>query len=191
MSDHESSSYRYVFFPRYPDTSIGNNPIPSKPRAGAAAMSTAQWLSPNTPQQPRSGSRTLIPVYVLPENLCQVQQFVLSLGQPIVSGPIMDCYFPPEATNADNLSDVNCSDESSDPLELISVFSSLSTSTPSDHGQSSPSASTTFVSTSAQDSSIPSISHIPLHSSASPTKPLNRYYSVLVGKKTGVFWDEW
>ena len=157
-----------------------------------AATLTVQQLSPRTPQQPRSGNHTLILVYVLPEHLCQVQQSILSLSQPIVLGPTMDCYFQPEAMNTDNLSYVNCSDESSDPLELISVFSSLSTSTPSDdYMQSSPSASTAFISTSTQDSSISSISHIPLHSPAFSKKPLNCYYSVLVRKKTGVFWDEW
>jgi hypothetical protein len=180
------SCYRYVFLSQYPNASIEDSPILSKPRAGAAATSTAQQHSPNPPLQPRSGNRTLVPVYVLPEHLRQVQQFVLSLGQPIFSSPTMEDYFQPEALNTDNLSDVNCSDESSDPLELVSGFSSLSTSASNDYVRSTPSASTTvrsipaFVSTSTQDSPIPS-----------PTKPLNRYYSILVGKKTGVFWDEW
>ena len=183
----KSSSYRFALIPQYLDASIGNNPIPSK----NAATSTVQQHSPITPKQPRSHNRTLIPIYVLPEHLCQVQQFVLSLGQPIVLCPTMDAYFQHKSSNADYFSDVSCSYESSDPLDLISAFSSLSTSTSSDYVQLTPSASTTFVATSAQDLPIPSISHIPLHSSASPTKQSNRYYSILIGKKTGVFWDEW
>lgn len=160
-------------------------------QADVAATST-QHHSANSTQQPRSGNRTLIPVYVLPENLCRVQQYVLSLGQPIFSGPTVD-YCPslqPEEVNALNSPEINSSEQRSNIQELISGVSTLSVSTPSSYVSSISPVSSSHHPTLAfvSSSSIPSISNIPFSPSA--TKG-NRYYTVLIGKKTGVFWDKW
>jgi hypothetical protein len=159
----------------------------SQSQADVAATST-QHHSANSTQQPRSGNRTLIPVYVLPENLCRVQQYVLSLGQPIFSGPTVD-YCPssslqPEEVNALNSPEINSSEQRSNIQELISGVSTLSVSTPSSYVSSISPVSSSHHPTLA----FVSISNIPFSPSA--TKG-NRYYTVLIGKKTGVFWDKW
>lgn len=158
------------------------------------AATSTQHHSVNSTQPFRSGNRTLIPVYVLPENLCRVQQFVLSLGQPIFSAPTVDVCpsLQPEEVNAPN-----SPEQSSDFQELTSGFSTLSVSTSSGYVSSTPPALSSSHPSSTPAfgpiSSIPSISHIPLCASPSPRIPTkgNRYYTVVVGKKTGVFWDKW
>lgn len=196
---------------RYLDASIEKNfATPSKPRADVTSAlpppinlttkprSSHQHSAINT-EQTRRGDPALVPVYVLPEHLNTVQEFVLSLGQPLFPAPELDCdpFLQPEELNH-NSSD---GDMSSGSVELVSFFSQMSTSsltssTPaaSSSGNRASAFSPGF---SAPASSIPSASYVPLASSTSPQCPqtlhtsMNRYYCILIGKKTGVFWDKW
>jgi hypothetical protein len=122
----------------------------------------------------------LVPVYVLPEHVNAVQEFVLrlSLGQTLYKFPAPesagDPFLQPEELDNSNFSD----DDSSDSVELVSIFSQMSTSTSSPRDHASASACISQPTSSAV---------------ASPFSQMrmNKYYSILIGKKTGVFWDQW
>ena len=122
-------------------------------------------------------NRGLVPVYVLPEHVNAVQQFVLSLGQTLYKFPAPesadDDFLQPEEMNLNNpkFSD----DESLDSVELVSFFSQMSTETSSSREHASP----------CPPQPTPSV----VGSSSSPHMSMNKYYCILVGKKTGVFWD--
>jgi hypothetical protein len=145
------------------------------------------------PQQRRQGNRALVPVYVLPEHVNAVQEFVLSLGQTIFPPPDLD-RDPSEELVFD---DHNSSDgDVSDSVELTSVFSRMSTSsglTPSTPAASSSGnrASAFTSGFSAPALPITSASYVPLASSQTPDTSMNKYYCILIGKKTGVFWEKW
>jgi hypothetical protein len=186
---------------------------PSKSRAGVAALlpppinlatkpRPSHQLPANNTKQPKCGNRTLVPVYVLPEHLKAVQAFILSLGQTLAAPESeranCDPFLQPEELDGANSSD---SDNSVELVSLsswmsisnISTPSSLSTSNISTPSASSlrnraPAFTTKF---SARAPAIPSAGDILLGSSTSPHMRINKYYSILIGKKTGVFWDQW
>lgn len=164
---------------------------------------SSQQPSVSDPQQPGAGSRALVPVYVLPENLHAVQEFVLSLGQPILSPPpigqdpvVQSEGFVPHlgSDGADDLDQHDSTDETTDDLEFSSALSQLSISrqsvpsTPSASRHHSPTFSSGLLS---QASPITPAGYISSHLSFSPHKSSKKYYAVVIGKKAGVFWDEW
>lgn len=119
-------------------------------------------------------------MYVLPEHVNAVQEFVLSLGQTLYKYPApesaVDAFLQPEELDIPNISDDDSLD-SPDSVELVSFFADMSTSTARSREQVS--------------ASIPQLTPSAVGSSISPHMSMNKYYCIVVGKKTGVFWDEW
>jgi hypothetical protein len=140
----------------------------------------------NNGQQAIFHNHVLVPVYVLPENLNAVQRFDLSLGQPIFPAPESDYHPFLHPQNPDSSSEIDLSDESSDSVELVSLFPLLSTSTTL--SISTPGASSRNRAPAVPTAFSPQVSPVP---SASACTSIRKYYVVLVGKKTGVFWEEW
>jgi hypothetical protein len=172
-------------------------------------LRSTQQHAVNNLQHSTARKRTLVPVYVYPEHLAAIQQFLLTLGQPLVLGP--DLAAEPEEVDvpASPLSEFQGAggfdggysrDESEHDLtssmsrlSLSSSYISLTPSTGSSTRRSHlftssraspPSAARHSPAVSLQINTVPSLSR-----QASPTK--KKYYSVTIGKKTGVFWDEW
>ena len=83
----------------------------------------------NNGQQAIRHNHVLVPVYVLPENLDAVHQFVLSLSQPIFPAPESDYHPFLHPQSPDSPFEIDLSDESLDSVVLTSIFSRLSTST--------------------------------------------------------------
>lgn len=174
----------------YLDASIEIFPITSSKLPGGLAatspppinLATKPCLShkllANNTENALCANRALIPVYVLPEHVDAVQEFILSLGQTLHKFPAPESaacepFLQPEELNNPNLSD----DDSLDSVELVSIFSQMSTS---------PSSSREHAS-----ACIPQPTPSAVGSSTSPRMSMNKYYCILIGKKTGVFWDQW
>lgn len=149
-------------------------------------------------------NRTLVPVYVYPEHLATVQQFLLALGQPLILNPAGNGEIPTEPEDAEvpdsPLSefrgaggfDGRDSPEESEygltsSMSRLSLSSSYMSSIPSTASSTRRLFTSSHASptrTTRQISTVPSSLH-----QASPSS--NKYYTVTIGKKTGVFWDEW
>jgi hypothetical protein len=169
------------------DASIEKFPVaPSKLRGGPAATSpppinlatkpcSSQKDRANHTEHAIRANHALVPVYVLPEHVNAVQEFVLSLSPTLYNFPApesaVDPLLQPEGLNNPNISD----DDSLDSVELVSFFSQMSTSSSIEEASGC----------------TPPPTPSAVGSSSSPHMSLNRYYCILIGKKTGVFWDQW
>ena len=152
----------------------------------------------------------LIAVYVYPEHLAAIQQFMLALSQPLVLEPAGNAVFPAkpkevdvpvsplsEFQGLDGLGGGYSPDESE--YELTSSMSRLSLSSSYISLTPCTSSSTchSHLFTPSCASPTPAACHSPMAINTvpftshwvSPSK--NKYYSATIGKKIGVFWDEW
>jgi hypothetical protein len=151
-----------------------------------------QDFSSDNSQQSSRATDALVPIYVHPDRLPDIEAALRYLGLPPLSNdrdqaiihPILPkferldnptvsrpAYYP-------NASPIGChsTQESSDLSDLSTSFSRLSTLTSS---------------VQVPSGSLP-VQHAPVvQSTFSPRKVLKRYYVITVGKCTGVFWDEW
>jgi len=152
-------------------------------------------------------------VYVYLEHLVAIQQFLLSLGQPLVLDPAGNSDFPAEPEDVDvpvsplsefqgaggfngGYSPDESEYEMTSSMSCLSLSSSYILLTPStasstrhSHLFTSPCVSPTPAAhyspmAPLPINTVPSLSH-----QAFPSK--KKYYTVTIGKKTGMFWDEW
>lgn len=143
---------------------------------GATGSPSNQRPPTTTHQQPRIDHTTLVPVYILPEHRHAVEQFVLSLGQPLFSPSSADSspdsqttdtdefYTPEESLHESSL--LSDTDSSLSSVELVSLVSPLSL------GNEPSRAPLTRMSSISTYNQVPAAlqSHIPAHS----TVPTNR-----------------
>lgn len=194
------------------------SPPPTNP--GSNLRSTQQRTVDNL-QHSGPRNHTLVPVYVYPEHLAAVQQFLLALGQPLILDPARHDEPPAQLEEVDapvsplsELQGAGDFDGGYSPdksfehelsmtssLSRVSLSSSYVSSTPSNSGSThrsrlftSNSSSRTSPNPAARHSRMESlpINTVPssAHQAASQNQNL-KYYCVTIGKKTGIFWDEW
>ena len=209
--NQSSSSFSYLNTSL--DQHLARGSSQPRPRAPASSplplLRSTQPHAVNNLQHSTSRNRTLVPVYVYPEHLATVCQFLLALGQPLVLDPAENGDFPPEPEvdvlasplsefqGAGGLDGGYAPNESEHALtSSMSRLSLASSYIPSTPGAASSTRRSHLFSSSygsptraARHSPLPINTVPPLSQQTSPSK--NKYYSVTIGKKTGVFWDEW
>ena len=151
-----------------------------------------QDFSLGNSQQSSRAHDELVPVYIHPDRLPDIEAALRYLGLPPLSNnrdQATTQRIPPEFEQLDNpavsrpayypdAGPIGCQppQESFDFSDLSTSFSQLSTSTRS---------------VQVLSGSFPVRNAPVVQSTPSPRKALKKYYVITIGKCTGVFWDEW